>query len=95
MANMRQTPETFSPKHFKKVEADNVNQPAHYKTHSPGLESINIIYAILGAEGFEAYCRGSVLKYLARADRKGSTIEDLEKAAKYLSWEIKIRKEEA
>ena len=72
--------------------ADNVNHPKHYQTHIKGLETIEIIYAALGAERFEGYCRGNVLKYLLRADKKNG-IEDLEKAAVYLSWEIKTRKD--
>lgn len=73
---------------------DNVNHPAHYKTHIEGLEVISIIYAILGPEGFKAYCRGNALKYLSRADDKGSTVEDLKKAAKYIAWEIEARGKE-
>ena len=74
--------------------ADNVNHPAHYQTYVEGLETIDIIYAVLGPERFEGYCRGNALKYLARADDKGNTVEDLEKAAKYISWEIEIRRKE-
>ena len=70
-----------------------VNDPPHYKTYVNNIETINMIFAVLGPEGFKAYCRGEALKYLARADRKGNTIEDLEKAAKYLAWEIETRKE--
>ena len=76
------------------VKADNVNHPAHYQTYIDGLETIDIIYAVLGPERFEGYCRGNALKYLARADDKGNTIEDLEKAIVYLKWEIEIRKKE-
>lgn len=74
--------------------ADNVNHPAHYQTYIEGLETIDMIYAVLGPERFEGYCRGNALKYLARADDKGNTVEDLEKARVYLSWEIQIRKRE-
>ena len=74
--------------------SDNVNHPAHYQTYIAGLETIDIIYAVLGPERFEGYCRGNALKYLARADDKGNTIEDLEKAVKYISWEIEIRRKE-
>lgn len=77
------------------AKADNVNHPAHYQTHIEGLETIDLIYAVLGPERFEAYCRGNALKYLARADAKGNTIEDLEKAIVYLKWEIQFRKKEA
>ena len=69
---------------------DNVNHPQHYQTNIKGLETIEIIYAALGYELFKGYCRGNVLKYLLRADKKNG-IEDLKKAAVYLVWEIEIR----
>ena len=89
--------EQIKAKHAKDpapVKADAVNHPAHYQTYIDGLETIDIIYAVLGPERFEGYCRGNALKYLARADDKGNTIEDLEKAVKYISWEIEIRRKE-
>ena len=89
--------EAIKAKHAKDpvpVKADNVNHPAHYQTYIDGLETIDIIYAVLGPERFEGYCRGNALKYLARADDKGNTIEDLEKAIVYIKWEIEIRKKE-
>ena len=73
-------------------ESDNVNHPKHYETYIKGLEAIDIIYAALGPEKFVGYCRGNALKYLLRADAKNG-VEDLEKAAVYLDWEINIRKE--
>ena len=89
--------EAIKAKHAKDsapVKADAVNHPAHYQTYIDGLETIDMIYAVLGPERFEGYCRGNALKYLARADDKGNTIEDLEKAAKYISWEIVSRRKE-
>jgi len=74
------------------TKSDNVNHPKHYETHIKGLEAIDIIYAALGPEKFVGYCRGNALKYLLRADAKNG-VEDLEKAAVYLDWEINIRKE--
>ena len=38
---------------------------------------------------------GSALKYIARAGRKGNTVEDLEKAREYLAFEIEALKDEA
>jgi len=72
-------------------QADNVNHPSHYQTHIKGLETIEIIYAALGRELFNGYCRGNALKYLLRADKKNG-VEDLEKAAVYLRWEIENRR---
>lgn len=74
-------------------EPDNVHHPKHYETYIKGLETIDIIYAALGPDLFRGYCRGNVLKYLLRADQKNG-VEDLEKAAVYLDWEINIRKRE-
>ena len=31
---------------------------------------------------------GNVVKYISRAGRKGSALQDLEKAQQYLTWEI-------
>ena len=63
--------------------ADNVNHPAHYQTEG-GIECIDMIRSTLGKEGFVAYCRGNVLKYIVRYDRKGG-VESLEKARWYLN----------
>lgn len=37
---------------------------------------------------------GSALKYIARAGRKGNTVEDLEKAREYLAFEVEALKAE-
>jgi uncharacterized damage-inducible protein DinB len=62
---------------------DPVNSPAHYMTG--GVETIDFIEA----KGFN-YHRGQVCKYLTRAGLKDpeTEIQDLEKAAYYLSREI-------
>lgn len=70
-----------------KDKNDNVYHPQHYQIPGLPVESIVIIRAILGAEGFKKFCRGNALKYLIRADNKGG-IEDLKKARVYLNWEI-------
>lgn len=75
--------------------SDSVRHPEHYNLDGlKGIESIDIIKAVLGAEGFKKFCRGNTLKYLIRADKKNG-LEDLKKAAVYLSWEISGRTEEA
>ena len=38
------------------------------------------------------FCLGNTVKYIARAEHKGSTIQDLEKAEWYLKREIARRK---
>jgi hypothetical protein len=58
---------------------DMVNSPPHYQ-HG-GVETIDYIRAVLGRDGFVAYCRGQVLKYASR--EKWDMAEDLRKAAWY------------
>jgi len=65
----------------KKVKEDMVNHPPHYKVG--GIEVIDFIEA----KGF-GYNLGNVVKYIARAGKKGSTLEDLQKARWYLNREI-------
>ena len=60
---------------------DMVNQPPHYKMG--GIETIDFIEA----KQF-GYNLGNVVKYISRADHKGSHYEDLLKARWYLNREI-------
>lgn len=63
---------------------DPVNHPAHYTDGFGGHEVIDI------AEHLN-FCRGSAIKYLARAGHKNGAaeIEDLRKAEWYIRREIK------
>jgi hypothetical protein len=62
--------------------ADPIN-PDHYRQGS--VECIEAIRAALGADGFRAYCKGQVLKYLWRADFKHDDPKtDLGKANWYM-----------
>ena len=49
-------------------QPDMVNSPPHYSQGS--IECIDAMKAALGAEGFRAYCRGNVLKYVWRTGSK-------------------------
>ena len=62
--------------------SDLVNHPPHYK-HGD-IECIQAIKAALGDDGFRAYCKGNVIKYLWRAEHKGNAVEDLGKADWYM-----------
>lgn len=64
---------------------DLVNQPPHYKVG--GIETIDFIEAKK-----LNYNLGNVVKYLTRADHKGSKLEDLRKAQWYLTREINTLK---
>ena len=61
---------------------DDVSKPKHYANLSP--EPIDVI-ASWGLN----FNRGNAVKYIARAGKKNNEIEDLEKAVKYLQYEIK------
>jgi hypothetical protein len=60
--------------------SDQVN-PQHYKQGD--IECIDAIKAALGPEGFLAYCKGQVIKYIWRAEHKGNPTLDCRKAEWY------------
>lgn len=63
-----------------------VDHPAHYGGADNPYEAIKVIEAWqLG------FCLGNVVKYIARADHKGVSVQDLRKAAWYLNREIENR----
>jgi len=64
-----------------KSVVDMVNHPPHYT--QGGIETIDFIEA----KGLP-YNLGNVIKYITRADHKGSKLEDLRKARWYLDREI-------
>ncbi len=61
--------------------SDPVNHPAHYKVG--GIETIDFIEAKR-----LNYNMGNAVKYITRADHKGSRKQDLEKAVWYLKREL-------
>lgn len=68
------------PAKFKGDEqkADMVSHPPHYKDAS-GIECIEVTKHM-------QFCGGNCFKYLYQAGKKGSTVEDLKKAVKYVDW---------
>ena len=62
-------------------QPDPVNHPYHYKVG--GIETIDFIEA----KGLN-YNLGNAIKYITRADHKGSKAQDLAKAIWYLKREI-------
>jgi hypothetical protein len=66
---------------MEEPQADPVNHPAHYKVG--GMETIDFIEA----KGL-TYHLGNAVKYISRADHKGSRKQDLEKAKWYLERAI-------
>lgn len=76
-------------KEFGGPKSDPVNHPAHYGGDTP-YEVIKV----LSAWGLlKNFCLANAVKYIARADKKGSTLDDLKKARWYLDYEIKRMEE--
>ena len=62
--------------------SDPVNHPPHYTQGK--IEVIDIIEVLTeGYTGYQGYLVGNVVKYIARANFKGSKLEDLKKAEFY------------
>lgn len=64
--------------------ANAVDHPPHYTAHPSGVECIQITEHM----GFNL---GNAIKYIWRADLKGNSIQDLEKAKWYIERELKKR----
>ncbi|MFF0745279.1 DUF3310 domain-containing protein [Streptomyces sp. NPDC004111] len=60
---------------------DAVSHPSHYTSHPSGIEAIELTR-------HHDFLTGNVLKYVLRAPYKGSEVQDLKKAAQYLTWAI-------
>ena len=69
----------------EKEKKEVVNHPSYYKTG--GIEAIDVI------EAWNLdFCLGNTVKYIARCGKKSDkVVEDLKKAAWYLSREIERR----
>ena len=63
--------------------------PNHYK--SGNMECIDALAETLGSEGIKAFCKGNVIKYLWRYEKKNG-VEDLRKAQWYLNKLIEMNK---
>ena len=77
--------ETVGAKTAHTEEVDMVNRPPHYKL-SNGMESIDVIRAVLSPEEYKGWCKGNALKYQFRAGKKdpAKESEDYRKAEFYL-----------
>lgn len=61
---------------------DLVNHPPHYTGHPSGIEAIQVTRHM-------NFNLGNAMKYIWRAGKKGSEIQDLQKAMFYLADEIR------
>ena len=66
---------------------DKIKSPNHYKLEGLNCETIDVVKARLGKEGFKAFCIGNVIKYVLRAEKKNG-LEDYKKSRQYLDWII-------
>lgn len=69
------------------VTEDKIKSPNHYKLEGLNCETIDVVKARLGKEGFKAFCIGNVIKYVLRAEKKNG-LEDYKKSRQYLDWII-------
>lgn len=66
------------------TSSERVNHPAHYG----GADNPYEVIKVLGAwKLLDNFCLGNAIKYIARAGKKGDTVEDLKKAIWYLEYE--------
>lgn len=65
---------------------DAVNSPAHYNQGT--IECIDAMRAAFGDDAVRIYCRLNAFKYQWRADYKGKSRQDLEKAIWYLRYSL-------
>ena len=71
------------------MAGDMINHPNHYQMKN-GLEVIEIIDAVTDVK---AYCKGNIIKYVCREDKKNG-IEDLKKADWYIQYLIDYKQKE-
>ena len=69
------------------IAEDKIKSPNHYKLEGLNCETIDVVKARLGKEGFKAFCVGNVIKYVLRAEKKNG-LEDYKKSKQYLEWII-------
>ena len=66
---------------FYEVSSDPVVSPPHYT--AGGIETIDFIRVKLTPDEWRGYLKGSIIKYLSRANLKGAEEQDYQKAAFY------------
>lgn len=66
------------------MDADAVT-PEYYK--SDGVETIDYLHAFLTEDEFNGFCKGNIIKYVSRANRKNG-VEDIRKARDYIRYLI-------
>ncbi|ERK68501.1 hypothetical protein HMPREF1984_00547 [Leptotrichia sp. oral taxon 215 str. W9775] len=80
--------EFLEEKKVLKKDSEKFKSPKHYQLEGLNVGSIEVIKSVLGQEGFKSFCKGNILKYLIRAEKKNG-LEDYRKAKTYLDWFLK------
>ena len=70
---------------------DNPITPDYYK--AGGVETIDYLHAFLTEDEFNGFCKGNIIKYVSRANRKNG-LEDIRKARDYIGYLITSMKGE-
>jgi len=70
-----------------------VDHPTHY--NQGNIECIDAIEEALGPAGFQAFCRGNIIKYSWRCGMKDSALQEIEKVAWYTDRLIKSIEKQA
>lgn len=70
---------------------DNPVTPDYYRMG--GVETIDYLHAFLTEDEFNGFCKGNIIKYVSRANRKNG-IEDIRKARDYIGYLITSMKGE-
>jgi hypothetical protein len=79
LAVMRQRVEELDKLRKAEPKGTAVDGPEHYNGYQ-------VLEAICDAGLGRGFCLGNAVKYILRAEKKGSDKQDLEKAQFYLSW---------
>tara|TARA_B100000212_G_scaffold116978_4_gene87334 strand:- start:2457 stop:2687 length:231 start_codon:yes stop_codon:yes gene_type:complete len=67
---------------------DIINNPSHYTQGK--VECTEAIRSAVGDEGYEAFLRGNIIKYIWRYPHKNG-LEDLKKAQTYINMLIDLK----
>lgn len=94
LSNINEIIEYLCDRDEKEEEAkeDNISNPKHYKLDGLDIESIDVVKAVLGEEGFINFCLGNILKYAIRAKKKGQFDSDIGKIKTYCEFIAETKK---
>lgn len=70
----------------ERKEENDISNPKHYKLDGLDIESVDVVKAVLGEEGFINFCLGNILKYAIRAKKKGQFDSDIGKIKTYCEF---------